>query len=123
MRSVVNRVIVIVLLVTLAGAAAFAKTNMGTVSFSSDIKVNGTLVKKGEYDVRFDEKTGELSVEKDGKVVAKTVARLEKRYRKAAGTEVQTILEGMDQRLVGIAFRGSDQNLIVSSAAMQAGEN
>src|SRR6266496_2777451 len=116
MRSVVNRVIVTFLFVTLAGAAAFAKTNMGTVSFSSDVKVNGTLVKKGEYDVRFDEKTGELPVEKDGKVVAKTVARLEKRSRKAAGTEVQTILEGMDQRLVGIAFRGSDQNLVVSSA-------
>ena len=123
MKLIVNRVVVAFLLVTLAGAAAFAKTNMGRVSFSSDIRVNGTLVKKGEYDVRFDEKTGELSVEKDGKVVAKTAARLEKRYRKAAGTEVQTILEGINQRLVGIAFRGSDQNLVVSSAAMQAGGN
>jgi len=123
MKSVVNRVIVTFLLVTLASAAAFAKTNVGRVSFLSDIKVNGTLVKKGEYGVRFDEETGELSLEKDGKAVAKTIAKLEKRNRKAAGTEVQTILEGMDQRLVGIAFRGSNQNLVVSSAAMQAGGN
>src|SRR6266496_845272 len=110
MKSVINRVIVSIALVALVGATALAKTNMRTVSISSDIKVNGTIVKKGEYGVRFDEKSGELSFEKDGKVVAKTMARLENRNRKAAGTEVQTILEGMDQRLVGIAFRGSDQN-------------
>lgn len=123
MKFVVNRVMVAFLLVTLAGAAAFAKSNMGTVSFSSNIKVNGTLVKKGNYDVRFDEKTGQLSIEKNGKVVAKTAARLEKRSRKAAGIEVQTILEGMDQRLVGIAFGGSDQNVLVNQGGMQAGGN
>src|SRR6266850_7229684 len=107
MKFIINRVMVAFLLITLAGAAASAKSNTGTVSFSSNIKVNGTLVKKGNYDVRFDEKTGELSIEKDGKVVAKTAARLEKRFRKAAGNEVQTILEGMDQRLVAITFGGS----------------
>jgi len=123
MKSVINRVIVSIALVALVGATALAKTNMRTVSISSDIKVNGTIVKKGEYGVRFDEKSGELSFEKDGKVVAKTMARLENRNRKAANTEVQTILEGMDQRLVGIAFSGSVQNIVVSSTAMQAGGN
>ncbi len=123
MKSVINRVIVSIALVALVGATALAKTNMRTVSISSDIKVNGTIVKKGEYGVRFDEKSGELSFEKDGKVVAKTTARLENRNRKAANTEVQTILEGMDQRLVGIAFSGSVQNIVVSSTAMQAGGN
>ena len=123
MKFIVNRIIVGFLLVTSAGVPAVAKSNMGTVAFSSNIKVNGTLVKKGNYDVKFDEKTGELSIEKNGKVVAKTAARLERRPRKAAGLEVQTILEGMDQRLVGIAFGGSDQNILVSQGGMQAGSN
>src|SRR5258705_13979024 len=121
MKFIINRVMVAFLLVTLAGAAAFAKSNMGTISFSSNIKVNGTLVKKGNYDVRFDEKTGDLSIEKDGKVVAKAAARLEKRLRKATGPEVQMILDGMDQRLVAITFGGSDQNVVVNEAGMLAG--
>jgi len=121
MKFIINRVMVAFLLLTLAGTAAFAKSNMGTVSFSSKIKVNGTLVKKGNYDVRFDEKTGDLSIEKDGKVVAKAAARLEKRLRKATGPEVQMILDGMDQRLVAITFGGSDQNVVVNQAGILAG--
>jgi hypothetical protein len=123
MKFIINRVMVAFLLVTLAGAAAFAKSNTGTVSISSNIKVNGTLVKKGNYDVRFDEKTGELTVAKDGKVVAKTVARLEKRFRKAAGNEVQTSPAGMEQRLVAITFGGSNQNIVVNQDGMQAAGN
>lgn len=121
MKFIINRLMLAFLLVTLAGVAAFAKSNMGTVSFSSNIKVNGTLVKKGNYDVRFDEKTGELSIEKDGKVVVKAAARLEKRFRKATGPEVQMILDGMDRRLVAITFGGSDQNVVVNQSGMLAG--
>src|SRR5258705_12014870 len=113
MKFIINRVMVAFLLVTLAGAAAFAKSNTGTVSFSSNIKVNGTLVKKGDYDVRFDEKTGEITVAQDGKVVAKTVARLEKRFRKADGNEVQTSPAGMGQRIVQITFAARNQKIVV----------
>lgn len=121
MKSLAKRVIVTFLLVTAVSAAALAKTNMATVSFSSDTRIGETLVKKGTYEVKFNEESGELSVVKTGKVIAKTTARLEKRDRKASGTQVLTILEGMDQRLVGIVFRGSDQNLVVNAATMQAG--
>ena len=121
MKFIINSVMLAFLLVTWAGAAAFAKSNTGGVSFSSNVKVNGTLVKKGNYDVKFDEKTGELSIEKDGKVAAKAPARLEKRFRKAAGTEVQLSLDGMDRRLVAITFGGSDQNVVVNQTAMLAG--
>jgi hypothetical protein len=51
------------------------------------------------------------------------VARLEKRDQKARGTEGQTILEGMDQKLVSITFSGSHENLVVGQAGMQAGGN
>jgi endonuclease YncB( thermonuclease family) len=123
MKFMINRVMVAFLLVTLAGAAAFAKSNTGTVSFSSNIKVNGTLVKKGYYYVRFDEKTGELTFAKDGKVVAKAAARLEKRFRKAGGNEAQTSPAGMEQRLVAITFSGSSQNIVLNQDGMQAAGN
>jgi hypothetical protein len=94
MKSVINRVLVAFLLVTLVGTAAFAKTKMGRVSFTSAIKVNGTLVKKGDYDVTFDEMTGEVSFEKNGKVIAKAAARLERRSRKAGCIRNQTSRDG-----------------------------
>ena len=121
MKSVINRAIASFVLLALTGAAAFAKTRMGTVTFSSDIKVNGTLVKKGEYELKFDEKTNELSVEKGGKVVVKTAARIEKLDRKVKSNAIRTIMEGMEERLVSISFSGSDQSVVVSPAMMQAG--
>jgi uncharacterized protein YxeA len=123
MKSVINRVLVAVLLVTLAGTAAFAKTKMGRVSFTSAITVNGTLVKKGDYDVTFDEMTGEVSFEKNGKVVAKTSARLEKRSRKAAGIEFETKQAEMGIDLVALTFGGSDQKVVLTQMGMQAGRN
>jgi hypothetical protein len=123
MKSVINRILVAVLLVTLAGTVAFAKTKMGRVSFTSAIKVNGTLVKKGDYDVTFDEMTGEVSFEKNGKVIAKAAARLEKRSRKAGGTAFETRQAEMGMELVSIAFSGSDQNVVLTQMGIQAGRS
>jgi hypothetical protein len=64
-----------------------------------------------------------LSIFKGGKLIAKTAARLAKRDQKACGTEVQTILEGMDQKLVSIPFSGSNENVLIGQAGMQAGGN
>lgn len=123
MKFIINRLIVAFLLVTLAGAAAFGKSKKVAVSFSADFKVNGTLIKKGTYDVVFDDQTGELSIVKDEKVIAKTATRLEKRDRKARSTEAVIKMEGNETELVSIIFGGSDQNLVVSQAGMQAGGN
>jgi len=111
------------LLVSLAGATAFGNTRKSNIAFSADTKVNGTLVKKGKYEAVFDDQSGELSIFKGAKLIAKTSARLEKRDQKARGTEVQTILEGMDQKLVSITFSGSQENLVVGQVGMQAGGN
>ena len=123
MKLLINRLMVACLLVTLAGATAFGNTRSSNIAFSADTKVNGTLVKKGKYDVVFDDQAGELSIFKDAKLIAKTSVRLEKRDQKARGTQVQTILEGMDQKLVSITFNGSQENLVVGQAGTQAGGN
>ena len=123
MKLLINGLMFACLLVTLAGASAFGNTKKSDVVLATDIKVNGTLVKKGKYEVEFDDQSSELSIFKGGKLIAKTSARIEKRDQKARGIEVQTIREGMDQKLVGIAFGGSHENLVVGQAGMQAGAN
>ena len=123
MKLVINGLMVGCLLVTLVSATAFGNTKKSSIVFSADTKVNGTIVKKGKYEVSFDDQSGELSIFKGAKLIAKAAARLEKRDQKARGTEVQTILEGMDQKLVSITFSGSDENVIVAAMRMQAGGN
>ena len=123
MKSVVNRVIVALLLVTMTSVAAFAKSKKTDVTFTVDTKVNETLVKSGTYEAVFNEETGELSILKSRKVVAKTAARLEMCDGKGRTTEIYTIRDVDVTSFVGIAFSGSDQKVVVSKAGMQAGGN
>ena len=64
MKSVVNRIIVALLLVTMTSMAGFAKSKKTSVTFTGDTKVNETLVKSGTYEAVFNEETGELSIVK-----------------------------------------------------------
>jgi len=112
---------VVCLLATLAGTTAFAKVRKVSFALTVDTKVNDTLVKQGMYDLVFDDQSGELSIFKGSKLVVKTGTRLERRVGKSRALEVQTALEGMDQKLVSIAFEGSDQNVVVAHMGMQAG--
>ena len=91
--------------------------------FLTDTKINGTLVKHGEYDVVFDKETGELSIVKGSKVVVTTATRLEQREGKARSTETNTIVDGDETRLVSITFGGSDQRVVVNQGGMQMGTN
>ncbi len=123
MKLLINGLMVACLLVTFPGATAFGNTTKSNIAFSTDTKVNGALVKNGKYHAVFDDQSGELSIFKGAKLIAKTSARIEKRDQKARGTQVQTTLDGMDQKLVSVTFSGSLENLVVGQAGMQAGGN
>jgi len=123
MKILINGVVVACLLLTLASAAAFGNTKRSAIVLTADTKVNDTVVKKGKYDVVFDDQANELSIFKGAKLIAKTAVRIEKRDQKARGTEIQTTLEGMEQKLVSVAFGGSHENVVVGQSSMQAGAN
>ncbi len=103
------------LIFALAGVAASGKspdkTKTKSVTFSSDITVNGTLIKAGHYDVKFDQETGDLSIMKYGKVIAKASANLRERTTKARGTEVET----RENELVRLTFGGTRQDIVLST--------
>jgi|SRR6185295_12182616 len=112
-----NRIAMALLITSLAGVSVFAKAKKETVTFPTNIKVNGTVVNKGVYDVKFDDKTGELSIEKGNKVIARATASAEKRDRKAQRLELKTIGSGNDVQLVGVTFSGADQDLSISGTS------
>jgi hypothetical protein len=103
----------------LASIAVFAakdKVKTDSVTFTQDTMVNGTLVKAGDYQVKFNEQTGELSILKDGKVKAKTTAQLQSRTEKARNTSVRTLEKGGTVELIGITFGGSTQEVVVGAS-------
>ena len=111
-----NRIAMVLLIASLASVTAFPKTKKATVSFPTNIKVNGTPVSKGTYDLRFDDKTGELSVIKNNKVIARATASVEKRDNKARQFLLRSAGSGDDIQLTGITFNGADHNLVISGS-------
>jgi len=98
-------------------AAAKGKVKTESVTFTQDTMVNGTLVKAGDYQVKFNEQTGELSILKDGKVKAKTAAQLQARSEKAKNTSVRILEKGGTAELIGVTFGGSTQDVVVGASS------
>jgi len=125
MKSIVNRMVAVLMVGALTGVIAFAKVHKQKVTFESDMKVNGTLVKKGTYDVKFDDESGQLSIEKNGKTVAQAMAKLESREKKANDFQLRSTVNGDETNLTGITFGGWDKNIVITSggASTTTGSN
>jgi hypothetical protein len=124
MKSIVNKVMAVLMVGALTSVVALAKVQKEKVTFESDIKVNGTLVKKGTYEVKFDDQTGQLSISKHGKVIVEAMTRTEQRTKKAADFQVRSITNGNEIQLAGVTFGGSDKDvLIANNGASTSGSN
>ena len=124
MKSFVSRMLVVLMVGALTSVVAFAKVQKHKVTFENDMKVNGTLVKKGTYDVKFNDETGQLSIEKNGKVVAQAMARVENREKKASDFQLRSTTDGGEQQLIGVTFGGSDKDVMITSGgATTTGNN
>jgi hypothetical protein len=114
MKSVLKSLMVVIGIVALTSLSIMATEGSKlkkSVTFPTDVTVKGTPVKAGSYKIEFDDQSGELSIMRSGKLVAKTQARWEKRDAKAKRTSITT--ESGGRELVSITFDGSDQNLVV----------
>ncbi|HYG09928.1 MAG TPA: hypothetical protein VD835_08150 [Pyrinomonadaceae bacterium] len=77
MKKSLHRVAISLALCTLLCSVALAGGKSKNVTFSQDVKVGDTLVKKGTYIVTFDETTNVLTVRSGKKIIAKAAGRLE----------------------------------------------
>ena len=115
MKSIVSKIVTVVMVGALTSVVAFAKVQKEKVTFDSDIKVNGTVVKKGTYELKFDDESGQLSITKNGKVVAQAMAKLEQREKKANDFQLRSTTTGDETNLIGVTFGGSDKNVVITS--------
>ena len=116
MKSTINRIAIALLITSIMSVAAFAKTKKETVTFINDIKVNGTVVAKGVYDLKYDDAAGEITIAKDGKVVARAAATVEKRDQKARQFQFRSVGSGDETQLIGVTFAGADHNVVVGNS-------
>jgi hypothetical protein len=124
MKSIMSRMLVVLMVGALTSVAALAKVHKHKVTFEEDIKVNGTVVKKGSYDVKFDDETNQLSILKNGKVVAQAMARLESRDKKANDFQLRSTNKDNEQQLTGVTFGGSDKDIVITEGgASTTGSN
>src|SRR5260221_11420634 len=112
MKAFMKSTVIGLAIVALASLSAFAgdgdkvKSETKDVTLTQDVMVNGTLVKAGESQIKFDEATNELTILKDGKVKAKTPAHVEARSDKAKETTIRTVDKGGVAELLGVSFHG-----------------
>ena len=115
MKSILKRVAVVLVVGALTSVLALAKVQKHHVTLESDLKVNDTVLKKGTYDVKFDDQTGKLSILQNNKVVVETMTRLEPRSKKASDFQIRSSGSGDVAQLVGVTFGGSDKDINVSN--------
>ena len=81
-------------------------------------------MKKGTYEVKFDDATGQLSINKNGKTIAQTMAKLEDRAKKANGFQLRSVGTGDETELTGLTFGGSDKDVVITNGgATTTGNN
>jgi len=116
MKSMVSKMMAVLMVGALTSVVALAKVHKQKVTFEKDIKVNGTLVKKGTYDVKFNDETGQLEIVKNGKTVAQAMAKLEQREKKANDFQLRSVMSGDEQQLTGFTFGGSDKDVVITNS-------
>jgi len=97
------------------------KTEKKSVTITEDVTINGTVLKPGDYQVKFDESAGELSILKGGKVKANVPAHLQARADKAKDTSLHTLDKGGVAELIGITFGGWNQDVVVGTGGSTTG--
>lgn len=88
-----EKIALTLVLCALLAPAALAATKTWEITFDKDTKVGETLVKKGNYKVKFDEANNELTILDGKKVIAKSAARFEKGTKTSAmyGKQLKTV--------------------------------
>ena len=117
MKSLFSRLAIALLVTSLASVAVLAKTQKATVTFETNIKVNGTLINKGVYDLKFDDKTNEVAIMKDNKVIARAPATVEKREKKSRVFLLHSSGTGDATELTGLTFAGAEHNVVLGGSS------
>lgn len=104
------------LLCALMGILALAKNKFHTINFDQDTMVKGTLVKKGEYQAKFDKQANELTLLKGGHVIVTAMVKEEALAKKAPETTFDIKTGDNSAVLTKITFGGDHYSLLLDDS-------
>ncbi|MDQ3920370.1 MAG: hypothetical protein M3348_18055 [Acidobacteriota bacterium] len=110
-------------LVALCVGTASAKVKTRKLTFGSDFWLGETLVKKGTYNVSYDDKANEITVADKQATVARASVRAEAREGGTAVWDVTLAPKGDGLALTRLAFPGDRQALIVGETSASNSKN
>lgn len=93
-----------------------------TITFTADVMVNDVLIKKGEYDIKFDAKAMEVSIAKKGEVVLTTKATVEMRAENARYNSASFKSTNKGQLLESLTFAGDRRAIVLKEMADSIGD-
>ena len=100
-------------LCALMGTVSLAKTRSHMVAFDQDTMINGTLVKKGNYEAKFDEQANKLTFFKHRRGIATAVVKEESLARKAPQTSLEIQADANGAMLTKVTFGGDRYSLLL----------
>lgn len=106
-----------VTLMTAGLTIAEAKNRSKTITFLNDVTVNGTLVQKGTYDVRFDSESSEVTISRNGRQIATTRVEVRLTDRKNPHNSAAFVEKENARILTSITFEGDKRVLLVNPAS------
>jgi hypothetical protein len=109
-------------LCALVGSMALAKDKSHRITFDQDMLVNGALVKKGDYQARFNEQNKELSILNGNRAVVTTTVKEEKLAKKAPATSFELKTGDNGSTLTKITFGGARYALLIGDNQTAEGQ-
>jgi hypothetical protein len=100
-----------------------ARDRSKTITFLNDVTVNGTLIQKGTYDVKFDSESNEVTISRNGRQVATTKVEIKLTDRKNPHNSAAYVERDNARILTSITFEGDKRVLLVNpmSGSQNAG--
>jgi hypothetical protein len=114
MKKIFNLVMVLVASVIFFNGLAYADGKGKKVEISQDVVVNGVEVKKGKYEVKFNDETREMSIWQGDKMIAKADARKGLLKNKAVSTKLMTSKQNQNSLLRGIILEGEQETILLN---------
>ena len=107
--------LVLVTMFLFSNQLVFAGGKGKKIEFPRDVVVNGTEVKKGKYNVQFDEKTNEVIIWQGDKLIAKSNAQknIHKNNHKNIVTEILVVKQGEKSFLKRLSVAGEQEDILL----------
>jgi hypothetical protein len=115
-RWIISVTTLLLMCVLLGGASLTeAKDRKKTITFSEDVMLNETVIKKGTYELKFDSANSKVLILKDDKEVASAKVHVETGTRKALHNSASFKTTDKGQAITGITFAGDKRTLVIDS--------